>query len=119
VAFAHEALLDLERGSDPAAPGAAVTVELCGHWTHEPPCPLAPHHSRAVPGEDGVRLRVLFAVDPAVEAEVRDRIDRALARGTLEGPTGVTRWRVLASAPAVVAPHEREHAARLTGGATP
>ena len=33
--------------ADDGAPGAAVTVALCGHWEHPPPCPLAPHHTRA------------------------------------------------------------------------
>jgi hypothetical protein len=29
--FVYEAMLRLAEGSDLAAPGAAVTVELCGH----------------------------------------------------------------------------------------
>ena len=32
------ARLALAPGTDPAAVGAAVTTELCGHWEHEPPC---------------------------------------------------------------------------------
>ena len=32
----------MEPDADVRAPGAAVTVVLCGHWDHEPPCPLAP-----------------------------------------------------------------------------
>ena len=45
-AFVHEAFLSMAPGNDIAAPGAAITVELCGRWEHEPPCPLAPHHTR-------------------------------------------------------------------------
>ena len=33
----------MEPDADVQAPGAAVTVALCGHWEHEPPGPLAPH----------------------------------------------------------------------------
>jgi hypothetical protein len=32
TAFVHEAHLELEPGTDPAAVGAAVTTALCGHW---------------------------------------------------------------------------------------
>jgi hypothetical protein len=34
-AYVLEAELALREGVDPAAVGAAVTVELCGHWEHE------------------------------------------------------------------------------------
>jgi hypothetical protein len=47
----------MEPDADMRAPGAAVTVALCGHWDHEPPCPLAPHHVRV--DEDDGELRVL------------------------------------------------------------
>src|SRR5215207_9908722 len=51
--FAHEAVLALGDEADERAPGAAVTVALCGHWEHEPPCSLArttfaPNESRTV-----------------------------------------------------------------------
>ncbi|WP_309107289.1 hypothetical protein [Arthrobacter sp.] len=45
--FVHEALLAVGGDSDGAAPGAAVTLELCGSLEHQPPCPLAPHNTRA------------------------------------------------------------------------
>ena len=44
-AFAHDAVVVLDAGGDDRAPGGAITVELCGHWDHEPPCPLAAHHT--------------------------------------------------------------------------
>jgi hypothetical protein len=88
AAFAHDAVLTMDADGDPRAPGAAITVGLCGHWEHDPPCPLAPHHT-AVSVENGeVRLRTLFVVEPAREEEVRAKIDAALATGRLVGPGG-------------------------------
>jgi hypothetical protein len=117
-AFAHEAVVIMGADGDVRAPGAAVTVALCGHWEHEPPCPLAPHHTAAERSGDGdeVRLRVLFAAEPAAEAEVRSRIEAALSRSGLTGPDGTTtRWRLHSARPAPVREDEREHADRLTG----
>jgi hypothetical protein len=37
--FAHDAVLAMPAGGDLGAPGAAITVALCGHWEHAPPCP--------------------------------------------------------------------------------
>jgi hypothetical protein len=31
-AYVHEARVELEEGTEPAAVGAAVTVALCGQW---------------------------------------------------------------------------------------
>ena len=100
---------------DPDAPGGAITVALCGHWDHEPPCPLAPHHTEAGPGaDDTVRLRVLFAVEPEREREVRTLIGQALASGRQTGPDGrVTTWTVRSSTPGAVRPGEESHAATL------
>jgi hypothetical protein len=123
-AFAHDAVLvmapdadtDADTDADLAAPGAAVTVALCGHWEHEAPCPLAPHHSRAARNGDEVRLRVLFAAEPASEAEVRRRIDDGLRTGELRGPDGtLTRWELRSSGPGAVTDGEAEHARRLIG----
>ncbi len=88
---------------DTAAPGAAITLALCGGGEHEPPCPLAPHHTAARRSEDAVHLRVLFATDPAQEDEVRRRITEALA----------ARWPVRSSGAGTVATGEAAHAARL------
>jgi hypothetical protein len=38
-------LLMADAAADAAAPGAAITVALCGSWEHPPPCPLAAHHT--------------------------------------------------------------------------
>jgi len=115
AAYAHDAVVVLEPGGDSRAPGGAITVALCGHWDHEPPCPLAPHHTDASPaGDDALRLRVLFAADSADEERVRSLITEALSSGRLTGPNGrVTRWMVQSSAPGTVRPNESDHAARL------
>lgn len=112
----HEALLAMAADADTGAPGAAVTVELCGHWDHSPPCPLAPHSTTARRVGEEVRLRILFVVEPAVEGDVRRRIDLALARGELRGPAGVARWRLVGSGPGELRAEERERAARLGTG---
>ena len=111
--FAHDAVLTMDGGND-RAPGGAITVALCGSWSHEPPCPLAPHATRAIRSGGEVRLRVLFATAAADEDEVRRRIDDALARGEGEDPDGVrTHWDVVRSGPSPVAPEEADHAGRL------
>ena len=102
--YAHQATLVPGPDTDPGAPGAAITTALCGHWEHEPPCPLAPHHTAAQPDGDRLRLRVLFATAPDRVAEVRDRIDGALAAGD---------WALESSGCARVEKEERPHARRL------
>ena len=101
-AFAHDAVIALAPDADIAAPGGAVTAELCGHWEHPPPCPLAPHHPAAQRRGARVHLRILFATEPEREAEVRTRIGRALAA-----------WDVRSSAAGAVRREERAHAGRL------
>ena len=100
--FAHDAVIALAPDADIAAPGGAVTAELCGHWEHPPPCPLAPHHTAAQRRGDQVHLRILFATEPKREAEVRARIGRALAA-----------WEVRSSAVGAVRQEEQAHAGRL------
>jgi hypothetical protein len=101
VDYAHDAVVVLDSGGDSRAPGAAITVALCGHWDHEPPCPLAPHHTEATSaGDEGTLwLRVSFEAEPDDEGRVRSLIDGALATGMLTGPDGqVTTWTVRAGA---------------------
>ena len=115
--FAHEALLSVDAATDERAPGAAVTVGLCGSREHEPPCPLAPHHTRAERFDGELRVRTLFAAEPAEEDRVRGLIDAALAGGSTDDPDGVRHsWRLTTSGPSPVHPDEQEHAARLAGG---
>jgi hypothetical protein len=106
--YAHQATLSLAPGADPGAPGAAITTALCGQGDHEPPCPLAPHHTAVAPetGTDGdrLRLRVLFATEPDRVEDVRGRIDAVLAAGD---------WRLIESGCARLDPAERPHGRRL------
>src|SRR4051812_46160088 len=104
-AYAHDAVLHLDDGADDRAPGAAITTALCGSWEHDPPCPLAPHHTAVTHSGSEVSLRVLFAADPADEDRVRSLVDRALATG--DG------WRLLSAAASEVRPEEGDHAGRL------
>jgi hypothetical protein len=113
-AFAHDAIVRLDPGGEEDAPGAAITVALCGHWAHEPPCPLAPHHTRAEASGDGLHLRTLFVAEPELEGTVRERIDAALQSGAVTGPSEVhTTWQLASSGPSEVAAAELDHARRL------
>jgi hypothetical protein len=112
-AYVHAAILVLDPEADERAPGASVTVALCGHWDHEPPCPLSPHHVHADRTGDELRLRVVFATEPENEAEVRRRIEHVLS-GQWPLPEGFTTlWRLEASWPEEVSRDERGHAERL------
>jgi hypothetical protein len=101
-AYAHGAVL--EGVADERAPGAAITAGLCGHWEHEPPCPLAPHHTGVIREGGTIRLRILFTTEPDHVDEVRKRIDDALAAGD---------WRLIESGCARIDASERDHARRL------
>jgi hypothetical protein len=104
----------MDPNADPGAPGAAITLELCGSWDHVPPCPLAPHHTSPERNGDGVELRIVFAAEPQQEGEVRRRIERALASGFLTDPDGVTtRWAVLGTKAGIPSEAELDHAKRI------
>lgn len=114
-AFAHDAVLAMGVESDAQAPGGAVTTALCGRLEHEPPCPLAAHHTRTERIGGEVRVHILFATEPDREAEVRTLIDAALAAGSFAAPDGATaRWSLTTSGPGEIAPDETAHADRLT-----
>jgi hypothetical protein len=80
--YVLEATLTLAAGVDPAAVGAAVTTELCGHWEHEGGCRW-PHNSEtAAENEIGrFTLRTVFLAPEPEEGEVRTRIEKALHEG--------------------------------------
>ena len=112
--FAHDAVITLAPDADIAAPGGAVTAELCGHWQHPPPSPLAPHHTHAERSGEHVVLRILFAAEPEQAPDIRSRIESALASGRFRGPDGVvTRWTLVGSGPGSVRADEVAHARRL------
>ncbi len=102
-----QAELALQEGFDPAAVGALVTVELCGHWEHEGACRW-PHHSAIDAERDPARFRTLFVADATEEPDVRERIERVL-----RGEAG---WRTVSVSARPVAPAERTHADRLAAG---
>jgi hypothetical protein len=111
-AFAHDAVLELTEGADDRAPGGAVTMALCGALDHEPPCPVAPHHTSVTGQGQRRRVRVLFATED--EPVVRRTIHAALGAGEFTGPDGVVnRWVLRSSTPGTVTDDERAHAARL------
>ena len=97
--FVHEATVELAAGADQRAPGAAVTVALCGSWEHDGACAV-PHCTvvdrRAA---QSLQVRVVFACVPTDEAGVRRRIVAALAAGTLVGPDGSSEWRLVGPRP--------------------
>lgn len=103
-AFVHEAELRLEPGVDPGAVGAAVTVELCGHWEHDGPCRW-PHNNAIEPNGDVANFRTVFIATAGEEPEVRGRIERSL-RGSAE-------WLVVGTSSRDVSDDERPLADRL------
>ncbi|MGB3334901.1 MAG: hypothetical protein WBA79_19030 [Mycobacterium sp.] len=113
-AYAHDAVVVMDPGGSPNAPGGAITKALCGSWDHRPPCPLAPHHvAHHVVGDELV-LRVLFATEAADEPRVRRLIGEALAAGEQTGPDGlVSTWRLKSSDASDIRPSEKSHAADL------
>ena len=120
-AFVHEAELELGPDGDERAPGAAVTVALCGHWEHEPPCHV-PHRSDvSTRGQGGLGLRVVCVCPPSDEERVRTGISAALAGGMLpvpgpDGRAGETRWTVLYEAPGAPSRDDEAAATRMAGG---
>jgi hypothetical protein len=113
--YAHDAVVAMGPDEDDGAPGATVTIALCGSWEHEGPCLLAPHHTRAVRDGNEVRLRILFAAEPGDEELVRRTIDGALARGVGDVPgSSPASWRLVSGSASEVRSEELEHAVRLT-----
>lgn len=106
-AYVLEADIDLNEGCDPRAVGAAVTVELCGHWEHEGPCAW-PHNSEIATERSPALFRTIYVADEDEEPTVRDRIGRSLRAG---GDWSVTR---LQRRP--ISDQERELADRLASG---
>jgi hypothetical protein len=106
-AFVHQAELLLGDDTDPAAPGAAVTVALCGHWEHEGPCRW-PHNNAIDPDRVPARFRTLFVADAVEEQAIRELIVGAL--------TGAAAWSVSSNGARAVEATERALAHRLARG---
>jgi hypothetical protein len=114
-AYAHDAVVTMQPGGSPNALGGAITVALCGHWDHTPPCPLAPHYVTAVPDGETVAVRILFATEPANERRVRSLIEEALATGRLTGPDAGATWQLSSATRGTLLAEEQDHAAGLIG----
>jgi hypothetical protein len=100
-------------GADPAAPGGAVTVALCGTWDHAGACRW-PHHTSAVWDDRRGMVRVVFVADAKEEDHVRALIDQALATGECVGPNGqLNRWQVRDQAAGVLSAAEKTLGARM------
>jgi hypothetical protein len=107
LAFVAEAEVALSADGDPAAVGAAVTAELCGHWEHQGPCRW-PHNNAIRRGLKLATFRTLFVAEPSDEEMVRDRIEAALrARGP---------WQVVSVRARPVEHHEQALAKKLLTG---
>lgn len=105
----------MDEGADHRAPGAAITLALCGSGSHEPPCPLAAHFTGVERSADGVRLRILFAARPDDETQVRAMIREALVAGGGPDDYGErVAWELRSDTASALRPGEAEHAERLT-----
>jgi hypothetical protein len=96
--------LELHSGADRRAPGAAVTVALCGHWEHDGACRW-PHNSRIDDSRVPARLRTVAIVDEPSVAEVLRRME--------DGLRAAPDWTVLAFHVGDIAEDERPLADRL------
>ncbi len=112
-AFVHEATIELLPGADEAAPGAAVTMELCGHWEHDGACPWPHHTSVDNRARESIRVRTVFACPPVEEDAVRQRIIAALGSGRLEAESRESRWTTTRQGASTIEPSEETLAAQL------
>ena len=104
-AFAVDATLALNAGTDPRAPGGEITVELCGHWEHDGTCRW-PHNTRIDSAVRPAVLRTVVVVRAGERTEIADRIEAALRRDL--------RWSVVQIATGAIGDgEERELADRL------
>lgn len=105
--FVVEAVLSLNPETDPASVGAAVTVELCGHWDHAGPCRW-PHNNAVDVTEWPARFRTLYVADTHESDLVAGRISAALGSGS--------GWRLVEVGQRAVKPAEAALAGRLLSG---
>jgi hypothetical protein len=96
--------LALNPGEDSRAPGAEVTVALCGHWQHDGPCRW-PHNSRIDTGTGAARLRTVVVVPDNERTEIIGLIESALRADD--------RWSVVAFATGPITDEEAPLAERL------
>ena len=105
VTYVHEATLALADDDD-GAPGAAVTVALCGQWEHEGACRW-PHHTSSYRQGDRRIVRTVVVVPADELDDVTGRIRRALR----DGP-----WTVVVQGESAAQGEEHALASRLRRG---
>lgn len=103
-ALAVDVELALNPGEDSRAPGAEVTVALCGHWQHDGPCRW-PHNSRIDTGGGAARLRTVVVVPDDERSEIIRLIESALRADD--------RWSVIAFSTGPITAQEQPLADRL------
>ena len=106
-AYVVEARLVLDDGHDPAAVGAAVTTELCGHWEHAGPCRW-PHNNAIDTSGVPAIFRTVFVAEESEADEVRRRIETVLH--------AAPGWQSSSVRTRSVAGSERDLAERLVAG---
>jgi hypothetical protein len=111
-AYAHEAVVKFASEADERAPGAAITVALCGHWEHDGPCRW-PHHTAVAQTPKGSIVRTVFVAPEAEQAAVRTKIAIALSAGCLNGPERASEWSLISHAASEVAVDEQGRATRF------
>ena len=108
--------VELAAGAELSAIGAALTVELCGHWEHPPPCRW-PHHTESrmwQPSSDRVgQARTVFAARWDHIPELRQRMIARVRTGRLDHDGEVSRWRLLDSSADEPTASERDLGERL------
>ena len=101
IAFALDALISLVHDADSAAPGAEVTVALCGHWEHEGRCRW-PHNTRIDASSPSAHMRTVV-VAPRVDRDaIAGRVEDALRRDTRWSVLGFTLGEITESEHALV-----------------
>ncbi len=117
--------------ADPAAPGAAITTALCGHWEHDGPCQW-PHHTAVVPcgpptqpddqrrtgGPVPISIRTIFACAPGEEDALHDRVAAGLhaGQGRAKNPAG---WSSASNASRWLPTNARSRAGSSAGSPVP
>ena len=104
TSYVHAARIQLNEAVDPASVGAAVTVELCGHWEHEGPCRW-PHNSAIDAEASPARFRTVAVAEDGETEAIASRIRRVLTDGE--------DWRVVALGVRDVAAAEERLATNL------
>jgi hypothetical protein len=103
----------LEPGADPAAPGGAMTLALCGSWGHPGPCRW-PHETAAEWDGRRGKVRVVFMADAEDERQVRALIEQALASRECTGPDGkLSRWEATRHGAGILSASEEDWGSRI------